>query len=1514
MTNHTLDSRSADPLVEKSNLINQISHGPTLHEVASTLLRRMLKEQYADLDIDPNTAQVGIPQWQVIDDEIESGPIDYESLSHAVVRHALDGTTADYIEGEHFLTNEPQVADPIQLSVGIEDIAQILNEAVALLFIEFQERQLSFWNEKVHELPRWQKLSDSLRNVLNVNQAKGWDADECAMAREIFADPDRTTRKNVNVGFSAIQACLLDIDVVENDLPRHLMVGGALVLKATYLKRQLITLYTIERGYESFSSMDALGSSLPERLELVPKGSSMEWRLFEPDGNVLDHMAWALVSSQIDNIGALKNAESYTETPGPEKGLDAREQSRYQQLDAAIPDWLRNAPANDIDDYRRYITALGKLYRKPKYKTARTEIPSINQYAHKAMCDAIIADKNAVGAASLPWDDLRINYVNSFTVDSFTLPNPLDQHIETLSEFALENQAPYMATLSFKNGVQVPDWLTPAFLTKVAADIDVGSAYPTYLKKVLIDDSITSQRQANFYRDQLRWLLPLKALEEKIQRSGGIDEQGYQTICTWMESAPGNTNPIAVSPLTLKPQHRLISASDTVTNMYIINPRNATNGPCLLYRPLQDVPLMQFPSRQNLLYALHQPGELRDSVLAWLANKTLSFEYSQYVFPVGLPSPWLVAEQLVNPFMRADQFGRVVLDTQAITGDIHTTLFRNNAQALVTLADRQSQSNAERRWTLLKDSSWALFGVASNFLCGALGTAVWAWQVIEQIQQALDAHEKGDSFSEWKSEADILLSLGILLTHHAVMRRQALSSKPGIARKALEPSALPSPATTAITLDAVSLTGEIPSTHVSSVDTAGSVPRLTPSQLVAYLDALEVTEPDLDTEVASEDSNKPSYVHNLDDKTYAKVGKRWFNVSVTEEGQVQIVDPETPTKHGPLLASDPAGRWVLDLRLRLRGGGPKKELRLLREANDRRRTELKEQRELFKRKKAKPEDPDVEGSEQQKQNAVSRAQAEFIAATDATRERLTAVYVEKIEAMISAYQQALEQSREWHTLGGGPSYVSESLRMHTELEKYLSLWFLIKKREYVRLTHDWRSDVLTEEPTRDVHLEQVQQATDLSQAMAEKLVISREERGTLNALGMPGIERAVQLQKLAPTFTEWEIRANEIGISQELCLEEQASSTMTQARDDVGDLIFRGAKAAHRIAKFLKKTPDDITPQNQIEELSQLIETLADVDQRFRELPETYPGHFIQTRIDHLLVLIDAFAKNAQELRSSLLAELQPAKSKKSAGPSSQSAPRPKGKVKKTRPRQQSHAETTPTEDTAIGSITLDARARRTAVQSDREIISEAFNLSDDAPSFIARMTKDASRPSRVPADMQDLFDQQASKLEQSANNVDQVWARTKEFPVASLAPELRAAAVNMRNSGKSVRASLYKLRKPTQNILRWMHENAQIKLQRDKGRTQTKQLGDYFQEYRILDSKNNDRELWLAHFHYQTLKSPVDAPTTAHLKISETYLKTLTEEQRNTLLTVEPIDGVFRKIDDPDLRKLFFDLEPVRE
>ncbi len=1507
MPNPTVDSEHAQPLVEKNHQINLISRGPLLHEVASHLLRRMLKEQYPELDIDPDKTKLGSPQWQVVDDQIESGPTRYESLTLALMQHWSEVTLADYIEGEQFLTLDPRVDNPLQLPVGIEDIARILNEAAAVLVVEFQDLQLNYWNDKSEGVPRWQALSDSLRKALDVRKVKGWDDDECALARAISADPDREARSNAAHGFDDLKAGLIDIDTVKDDVPNHLLLGGALVLQATYRDKHLVVMYTIDYGYESFSTLEQLGHSLPERIEEAA-GTSLQWRLFEPEGNVFDHMALALISSQVDSIGALDQDGKFAASTDPETGQDAVEQARYNKLDVAIPDWLRNALPNDIDDYRRYITALGKLYRDPAHRLARTEIPSIERFAHQAMRDAIIADNSAHEAQMLPWDDLQINIVNSFTVDNFTLPNPHDQYTETLAQFALENEAPYLASLSFNNGTTVPDWLTVAFLTRIAAQVDVGGTYPALIKKLLIDDSLTSKRQARFYREQLRWLLPLKALEGKIKQEAGIDEQGYQYICHWLDPASDAAADMVAYPLAMTPQHRVIRASDTVANMFIISPRGESDGTCLLYRPLQEVTLMQFPSRQNLLYALHQPGELRDSILAWLPNTSLSFEYAQYVFPVGLPSPWLVAEQLVNPLLRANHFGRVQLQLNELGGDARTALFKSNAQALVTLANRQSQSNAERRWKLLKESSWAAFGVATNFLSGAVGTAAWAWQIIGQIQQGIDAHERGDTFVQWKSETDILLALGMLLSHHAMLRRKALSGKPRIPHTAVKAVAVPLGKTT-VALDDNALLGELPPRHQTHIEASGAVPRLSPHALVAYLDELQTTPADLKNNPHYAPANPAKYLHPLAGKTYAKVGKRWFQVSVDEDGQVQIIDPENPGKTGPLLASDPDGHWVLDLRMRLRGGAPPSRLKALRAANELRKTELQKALNQFQRRKVN--DADEGGVEVQKQSQVSKAQSDFLEATDENHDRLSAIFIEKLDDMIGAYQKALDQLKEWHTLSGGSSFINDSLRMHTELQKYIAVWFSVKKFDYLQSTHLLRSEPTINAATRAGHVRQVQEVTDLSNAMVEKLVISHKAIDSLQTLGRTGLEQAVAIRKLMPVFTEWDIKANEIGIAQELCMAEPLTAQFPEAHDEVGDLLVRGAKAAHRIAQLMKKRPGEDSPPRLIEELSELIETVADVQQRMVELPERFPGSYHQPRLDHLRSRLDTFAFHAHSLLSSALEEEQPERSKEAPRASTSRASRPAVKVHKTRPRRPVSEDVALDKGAPIGLITLDAQLRPASTLEDKDIINNSMNLVLDASSFMKRTSRDAEKPSRIPADMQDIFDQQAARLEQHASSVEQILARTKEFPVGSLAGELRAAALKMRDTGKSVRAKLYKVRKPTQSALRWMLDNGQIELHRDQGRIKTKQLGDYFQEYQILDKTDTHQAIWVAHFHYERMDSPVNSPTTAHLKVSDIYLKTLADTLQKSLTDFEPVDGVLRKIGDPDLRKVFFDLEP---
>lgn len=1491
-------------LVEQSDLVSQTSHGPTISAVAAQLLRAALEEHYPTLHLDPGKTFVGTPQWQVVEDQVEPGPIIYETLTYVLLRLRLEGGRANYFPGEHFLTQEPDASDPVHLAVDIERIAEVINDQCARLFIELQKYQLDFWNQTGKQLPRWQELSSALQKALNVRAVKGLDANECAMAREVFSYPDKTSRKNSTSSLSDLHASLIDIDTVENGVASHLLLGGALVIQATIEARERLVMFTIERGFESFNSMQQLGDSLPASLQELLAGRDMTWRLFEPEGNIFDHMACALVGSQLEAIAALRSFQpgQWTDPPASNEAA-ARDDTR--QLQMAIPPWLRQASGPDIQDYSRYITGLGKLYRNPEHHKTRNALPAMTAYALRLMSEAIIADSSAIAAADLPFEQLRINITNSFTAGNFTLPNPLDHRVVNLAEFALENAPPYQATISFANGVKVPAWLTPAFLTRIAAAVDIGQAYPALIKKTLIDDTVQAEQQKTFYGEQLKWLLPLLALECKVKHSGGVDERGYGYLCDLLSQNAATRQSMVICPLILTPQHRVISSSDTVSNMFLIYSRQTPDGVCLLYRPMMDQALMQFPSPPNLLYALHQPGELRDSVLAWLPDKNLSFEYAQYVFPVGVPSPWLVAEQLVDPNMRAENLGEVLIEREEISDDLLATLFSHNAQAMADLADRKSQSNAERRWTLLKDSGEALLAVASNFLSGSVGAAVWVWQTIDQLQQALTARERKDAFNQWTAVSDILLTLGMLLSHRAVQRNRSLSAEVPLKPSAME-NATARERVVTVTYDAARETSTTNPEHLSSLDSAEAVARRTPTALGVYLDTFKVTALDTtDEDVIAARSQAP-YIYRYNEKSYVQVGERWFRVRETYQGDVQIIALDDAKKTGPMLTHNQKGQWFVDVRLRLRGGGGNAQSKLALAPKETRFRELGDFLQSFK----------TQDRTTQEHLRIRQIAMKDLASDAFDKE--AKVYVEELAASIQECRQALEQLREWRTLGGKENYREDLLRMTSTQALNLAQWLVIKQSYYaVAIT-----TLLTRhEPplTRHAYVSLIENTIELSQDMADKLTLAKTTLTDLQGTGKVGAEKIFDIGRRLPSFTVHELKANEIGLSTELCLQQTATSQMSEMRDRLSLIVGRAAIAAREGLEMIDISGPQSHTSAHIEGLNTLVETLADANQRLQEQAQSYAELLQPEPIDHVRGLIDEFIQLIQARTLELLTELQSTSPASTQDRKPSTSGRAAVKVRKSRPRDSASHEPARTKDVPLTPFIppIPAPAPAAPRLKDLEIINEGLELSIDADEFIERSRKDALRPRRLASEMQDVFEQQALKLAQCADSVDQAMNRIRTAkgdvpPVAALSSELRAAAKKTRSQGLSVRTSLYKLRKPTQSAFKWMSDNGQIDIRRDdRGRKQTKGLGDYFQEYRILDKSNKDAPMWLAHFHYASATSPADEPTAAHLKVAEDYLATLTATQKQALTAFEPIDGVLRKISDPALRKLFLDLEP---
>ena len=227
-----MDTLMPNPASPNTNaLITQLTTGPSISEVAATALRPALKTLYPQLDIDPDLAVVVSPLWLEVDGEIIPAQPHHESLSSALARHALAGTHALYIDGEHYLTYRSNSRPDIHLPVRIDAISRLINELAPLLFYAYQEQQLAYWNSTNGPTgTRWQALAGALRAIWT-QPGSDWDEDEQAMAKLVVQYPDYTTRLPHDK--YQTHTYLIDLDLAREDSNDHLGLTSLAVLIGT---------------------------------------------------------------------------------------------------------------------------------------------------------------------------------------------------------------------------------------------------------------------------------------------------------------------------------------------------------------------------------------------------------------------------------------------------------------------------------------------------------------------------------------------------------------------------------------------------------------------------------------------------------------------------------------------------------------------------------------------------------------------------------------------------------------------------------------------------------------------------------------------------------------------------------------------------------------------------------------------------------------------------------------------------------------------------------------------------------------------------------------------------------------------------------------------------------------------------------------------------------------------------------------------------------------------------------
>ncbi|WP_223486693.1 dermonecrotic toxin domain-containing protein [Pseudomonas sp. A-RE-19] len=787
-----------------------------------------------------------------------------------------------------------------------------------------------------------------------------------------------------------------------------------------------VLLCHVDGRVEAFDSLDDFSLDWGRKMRQQFLVERINWKRYEPDGNLFELQAGLIFNSQLDDLEAFK-ADTAHDLEDLERHLDVltdpsilfaqapqSHDAPLKQLHSQLPDWLQHASATDRFAYRQHLLDLAEVVAQSQDRTFNEGLDDIRTFSRHALRARMQADHGE--AADYDPDDLELDFA---VAAGYPGGAGFIEHVRmSLTDLALKNlvgKPNGRMSVSHKRGLALPAWLDEDYLLGskgLIQRVDIGKVYPEKIKDLLLSGSPDAQRRALLYTRQLRVQLPMRALECKIRKQSGITAKGYRYVAALMGETPADRK-VDEQDIVLRPLafHRKPGAEpDVVDDMFVIEPKNLLAGPHVLYRPQYSESLIEFPSRSALLDAIAQAGDLQDSVLTWLPERARSVYANN-----GFNEPHILHFHLGDEFDRlpkpapatlAGDEGADVLFQSLREGKILSALFGSNANALVDLANRESISNVESRWEILLKGAGLLFNVVLLPLVrGPLMLAGWMLVLIDGLEKDLSGLTSPDPETRELALIDLLLNTAMVLLHvtpaagtpeHPLPRPTPDETALSLVPWRLAPHR-PEPATLQIRLGTVSLPGEPVGGGHTPLDFISSIasPKATDKLLDALLN-VHVPWPEKLPPAVTSGPFKGLY--NIDGAWHASTGGLLFQVSIVPGfGEVYLIDPSHPDHPGFKLTSDGQGHWRLDRGLKLEGGGPK----------NRRQAKLEEiQRQLDEIKRNKPA-LEQQLERQMEQSARARAGLdETVSQFESTSLELEAAWEALDEAQEQEYQAA----------------------------------------------------------------------------------------------------------------------------------------------------------------------------------------------------------------------------------------------------------------------------------------------------------------------------------------------------------------------------------------------------------------------------------------------------------------------------------------------------------------------------
>jgi hypothetical protein len=1445
----------------------------------------------------------------------------------------------------------------VDVPVNLYQLTQELDAVRPMLVDTFEAALALFWSEADNQgVTHWKWMGNYLcrafERALDVARLLGRIPPEVYFAgAAVAAWRDQTTLAQ-NISGAQVRPYLVQLQQGNVALPFDTRLDPqVLVSIALGTQPECFMLFSLNKGLRYFPGVQDVVEAIADAVGKGEDLGTLQIQRLRVQGDLFEALARTLLQVQLIQVDALAEWIHGARGVKPRERLKAAldsvtgffridssiQEQNARHLQQALPDWLRQAPAMDRWHFAQGLAQVAATHPQGAGNWFLEGIPTLEHYAYTRLTEAA-AKRHPEGPALVPEHIVATHqYVTQdlISIAGGPLQPQFQEDPVSVLDLCLDNLQLYgggWLKITPKLGTSLPAWLTGDELKALVQDIDVGEHYPRLLRTRLIEGEDAPGREKLFC-EQVALQLPLHAWELMMRSQCGFDRHGYRLV---EEGMDGGLEPASVKLVGIGVTAGEAYGINTIAATYVFIRDGAPSGHCVLYRPLHAEPLRQFCSLAALWDDLAAPGELQDEALRWMTDLGRA-RFSNGGF----------REPRVARFGQGDEYApspvpeaaSLALVPLAAPG-LHS-LYRQVVEALITCAEQRSVSNSENRWLSLGTLSKTLFMGLLPVLSGPLATAGWLIQLSDAFSTYLETRSESDTALD-AARTNLLFTIVMLLLSEAVhwpIYEPDLAGEgevgdtvpPGDGSEGGLPApGLPSPTKPAkaelppslVWAERIMLEAEaLPRPQDFQLGWTASDLTLTPAQAHTLV-TLRAHPPLEPLSPVPHGPNRGLYLDNL---TWLMRWQDHFYAVDFEDGEPRIIGPDGQI--GPYVRRDEAGRWAIDLRLRLRGGAPKKRIEARRRQN--------------------------ELDRQQGENLYG----EILAALEALRERANTLAEVIDEAANAGGARIEDRERLDQILREGYDHCARLVDLYEALHKQTPLpefadrlcRILARQLHVTKAMTDNLSEMarlyiqgtpylgISEKALREVvqaDIGQWQRFLECYQDVTQRTATYVQAHGrTVARLNMfPGLGAKVLEKNSAVVGTlqsVLELWATQAYCEMSLVLEPLRDSPVLaqQIHTALEPLLVHGTSHADLIDKA------SVDTEQALRVLDTASQHYQRVEDAVRVLKQTLPVDKTTAALGRLERIAVSLREDAEQRMTALLSEGDVATPVVASGagatkPRPAGKPKPVGKPKPARgsttapgPGKEGAEATTERANASEVILTDEGDSVLAHIRADgedqgklAEVVSNGQVLAtwrhDPATGVWSKPARSKERPgrvegyrlhtllkeadraleqvrkevdqaarfkqaTRVPVDIEDQYHGAAQRLETLAEGIEEALTRLNETDAQTSskgsaerkAKALRDLATNARQLGTQARIELSLSALPTASRVQFLLEAGEVSIVKLNGRTPLGRGGrrDFVQEYEIRDRQR--RPLWYAHFHYDTATAAPEQFTAAHLK-----------------------------------------------